>query len=335
MTDTTSTLVHEPLLFADISDLDIVNNDDDRAKWLELRRSGIGGSEAAAVVLGADPWSTSFEVYWDKKGRATPKEQTRQMEWGHRLEPVIREWFADHTGLPVVHEKIMYQHPDYPFMLANMDGLVADDAILEVKSTDSRNEEEWEDGPPLHYTLQTNHYLAVSGRRRAFVAVLIGGNDPRFYELERDDELIEMLIAGEKRFWEDHVLADVEPPVTGRESDTDVLNALWTPQPGSEIILPPDAVRDLLDLVRVKWEIKQLEAQETELANRIRAVMGDNEVGIGIDGKPLVTWKANEETRIDPKRLRLELPEVAETYSNKTTVRKLLPKPKYTPPEET
>lgn len=324
----TDTLVHEPVVYADLSDWDIVNNPEHRDAWLELRRNGIGGSEAAAVTLGADPWSTAYEVYWSKKGRIGSKEQTRQMEWGHRLEESIRRWFADVSGLRVIHEKIMYQHPEHPWMLANMDGLVEDDAILECKNTDARHEESWADGPPLHYTLQTLHYLAVSGRARAYVAVLIGGNNPRYFVIDRDDETIAALIDKERDFWENHVLAGVEPEVTARESDAEILNSLWTPDEGSQIILPPDGVRALMDLALVKVEQKRLEEQRTGLENQVKAMLGGHEVGIGVDGKPLVTWKEYDDTRIDPARLRAELPEVAETYSNTKRVRKFLPKVK-------
>lgn len=321
----TDTLVHEPIVYADISALDIVNNEEHREEWLALRRNGIGGSEAAAIV-GVDPWSTAFEVYWDKKGRVAAKETTRHMEWGHRLEDSIRRWFADKTGLPVVHEKIMYQHPEHSFMLANMDGLVGDDAILECKNTDWRNEDDWADGPPLHYTLQTNHYLAVSGRRRAYVAVLIGGNDPRYFVIERDEELIGMLIDAERDFWENNVLADVEPPVTARVSDKELLGGLWVPQPDSEILLPPEHVEHLMERKWKKAEMKRLEEEIDGHENAVKAYMGENIVGIGVDGKPLVTWKQQDDTRVDPKRLRAELPEVFETYSNTKQIRKFLPK---------
>ena len=320
------TLVHEPIVYADLSDWDIVNNPEHRDAWLELRRNGIGGSEAAAVTLGADPWSTAFEVYWSKKGRGDGKEQTRQMEWGHRLEESIRRWFADKTGLRVIHEKIMYQHPEHPWMLANMDGLVEDDAILECKNTDARHEESWVDGPPLHYTLQTLHYLAVSGRQRAYVAVLIGGNNPQHFVIERDDELIAMLIERERDFWENHVLADVEPPVTARESDADLLNSLWTPDEDAQIIVPPEGVRWLMDLAQVKVAQKELEEQRTGLENQIKAMLGEAAVGVGVDGKVLVTWKAHDDTRADPDLMRAD--GVFEKYSRTKSVRTLLPKVK-------
>lgn len=328
MTDT-APRTHDPVVFADLSDWDIVNNPEHRAAWLELRREGIGGSEAAAVTLGADPWSTAFEVYWSKKGKGDEKEQTRHMEWGHRLEDSIRRWFADVSGLPVIHEKIMYQHPDHPWMLANMDGLVGDDAILECKNTDARHAAAWADGPPLHYTLQTLHYLAVSGRQRAHVAVLIGGNDPQRYIVERDDETIERLIERELRFWEDHVLASVEPPVTARESDADLLNGLWTPEPESQIILPPDGVRELLDLARIKANIKRLEGEKKGCENRVKDMLGAHEAGIGVDGQVLITWKAHDTTSIVPDLVRASYPAVAEECSETKTIRTFLTKVKH------
>lgn len=323
----TDTLVHEPVVYADLTGWDIVNNEQHREAWLDLRRGGIGGSEAAAIV-GVDPWSTAFELFHDKKGRVEPKEQTRQMEWGHRLEDSVRRWFADETGLPVVKRDVMYQHPDHPWMLANMDGEVGDDAILECKNTDARHEEDWADGPPLHYTLQTNHYLAVSGRRRAYIAVLIGGNDPRYFVLDRDEELIGMLIAAEERFWYEHVLADVEPPVTARLSDAELLGGLYDPQAGSEILLPPNARQLLVHRAACKTEIAELEEQILACENQVKAMLGDHEIGLDADGKVLVTWKSRDDTRIDAKRLRAELPEVAETYSTTKKVRMFLPKVK-------
>ena len=314
---------HDPVLYADLSGLDIVKNPADRAHWLELRRNGIGGSEAAAIV-GVDPWSTPFEVFHDKKGNVPAKEQTRFMEWGHRLEDSVRRWFADETGLEVVKRDVMYAHPKHPWMLANLDAEVGDDAILECKNTDARNADDWEDGPPLHYTLQTNHYLAVSGRRRAYVAVLIGGNDPRYFTLERDDELIDMLIAREERFWFDHVVADVEPDVTGRIGDTDVLRGLYPGETGSEMILPPDVVRLLLDRAAAKKAIKAAEAVVDDCENRVKQILGDHEIGLGVDGSTLCTWKSNLTTKFNQKQLKEDHPEIYEQYAYKAPQRRFL-----------
>jgi putative phage-type endonuclease len=319
----TAALVHEPVVYADITDLDIVNVPEHRNEWLDLRRAGIGGSEAAAIV-GVDPWSTRFEVYHDKLGNVPPKDQTRHMEWGHRLEDSVRRWLGDQLGVEVVHKRIIYRHPEYPFMLANMDGEIGDDAIAECKNTDLRNEEEWADGPPLHYTLQVNHYLAVSGRQRAYVAVLIGGNDPRYFIIERDEDLISMLIAAESDFWTNNVLARVEPPVTAR--DGELLGGLYAPEPDSEILLPPEALRLLTARKALKEATKEAEEEIRLLENQVKAMMGNHTVGIGPDGTVLVTWKSHDETKIVPARLKEDMPLLAARYSNTKPVRSFLSK---------
>lgn len=44
----------------------------DRSKWLEMRKSGIGGSEAAAIV-GLNPWKSAFQLWMERQGRLNRK----------------------------------------------------------------------------------------------------------------------------------------------------------------------------------------------------------------------------------------------------------------------
>ena len=52
-----------------------------RAEWLELRRRGIGGSDAAAVC-GLDPWRSPFEVWLDKTGLFVDETAGEAVRWG-------------------------------------------------------------------------------------------------------------------------------------------------------------------------------------------------------------------------------------------------------------
>ena len=42
-------------------------------------------------------------------------------EFGHRLEDLVAEIFSKKTGLDVFPVRIMFRHPLYPFMLADVD----------------------------------------------------------------------------------------------------------------------------------------------------------------------------------------------------------------------
>ena len=67
----------------------------------------------------------------------------------------------------VVEVKDMLQHPKHTYRLANIDGLTEDDngnpAILEVKTAGVHRRGEWENGIPVYYETQVQHYLAVTG----------------------------------------------------------------------------------------------------------------------------------------------------------------------------
>lgn len=72
----------------------------DRAAWLEQRRTGIGGSDVAAV-LGLSAFRTPTDVYLDKIGEGKPQEVSESMHFGTILEDVVADEFARRTGMKV------------------------------------------------------------------------------------------------------------------------------------------------------------------------------------------------------------------------------------------
>ena len=109
-------------------------------QWLAWRKKGIGGSDVAAA-LGISPYRTARELYYDKIG-VEPAVEGRDMsitfEIGHLLENVVAEIFAKKTGMTVYEDHMMYQHPLFPFMIADVDRFVTQPdgrkAILECKT---------------------------------------------------------------------------------------------------------------------------------------------------------------------------------------------------------
>ena len=187
-----------------------------RAQWLELRRQGIGGSDVAAII-GISKWRTPLDIYNDKTEEGEPadgqEDDNPSMEWGRRLEPVIREKYADATGFWVSKPEAMFVNTDHPFMIADVDGICEDGRILECKT--ARSGKDWgEEGTgeiPQYYQTQVQHYMAVLGAPVCDVAVLIGGSDFRIYTVRRDQELIDLLINDEEEFWEKHVVPGIPP----------------------------------------------------------------------------------------------------------------------------
>lgn len=172
-----------------------------RQDWLELRKSGIGGSDAASI-LGFNKWKSAFQLYIEKTSDFVEEIDNEFIYWGNVLEDVVATEFARRTGKKVRRRNQMLRHDDYPFMTANLDRVVVGErAILECKTTSQYNKEAWEgDNVPAAYICQVQHYLAVTGYDKAYIAVLIGGNNFVWKEIERDDEFIELMIEHEKNF---------------------------------------------------------------------------------------------------------------------------------------
>ena len=72
-----------------------------REEWLDYRKKGIGGSDAAAI-MGVSPFATKRDLFYDKTG-IRPAFQENEDNWvakevGHRLEDVLAEIFSQKTG---------------------------------------------------------------------------------------------------------------------------------------------------------------------------------------------------------------------------------------------
>lgn len=142
-----------------------------REKWLEYRRRGIGGSDAAAV-LGISPFRTGRDLFYDKLNVVTADDTENwvQLEGESLLEPMVATIFAHKTGYKAYRRPFMFQHPLYPWMLADLDYTVelpdGTAAILEIKTTNYNAKDNWwyngEEIVPIYYESQGRHYLAAS-----------------------------------------------------------------------------------------------------------------------------------------------------------------------------
>jgi putative phage-type endonuclease len=156
-------------------------------EWLAYRRQGIGGSDVAAI-LGISPFRTARDLYDDKLNIASAVDDTGNwvaLEMGHLLEPLVAQIFTKKTGLEVFQIKKMFQHPQYPFMLADVDYFVrlpnGEIALLEIKTTNYNAKDHWwkdgEECVPVYYETQGRHYMAVMDMDEIFYCCLYGNNE--------------------------------------------------------------------------------------------------------------------------------------------------------------
>jgi putative phage-type endonuclease len=284
----------------------------DRDRWLRMRREGIGGSDASKVV-GLNEWASPYQLWMDKLGIAPPVTVTNAMEWGHRLEPAIRQWFTDTTGIPVALEGLL-AHKLHSWQLFSPDGITADHGILEIKTTHgwSLDAEKWLDGEiPDHAELQIQHGLAVTGLTHAHAVALIDGRDPVHLTAARDQQLIDTLTEVEGAFWADRVLAEVPPPIDGLPATSEAIKRRYaraerrTATAGQELL----DLYDQRDAAKARAKAAELEADEYE--NKIRALFGHADT-IMVHGEEVATLRANG--TFAPTRLAEDHPDLYAEY---------------------
>ena len=200
----------------------------DKKEWLRYRKQGITGTDAGAIV-GLNPYNSAAQVYQEKITDEVEELDNEAMRQGRDLEEYVARRFSEQTGLKVRKANAIFQNKEYPFMLADFDRLiVGQEAGLECKTVNAYSADKWSDGKvPPHYQMQVQHYLAVSGYQKWYVAALIMGREFVIREINRDEELIANLIIIEERFWNNNVLARVMPSPDGSKAYSDMLSQLY------------------------------------------------------------------------------------------------------------
>ncbi|MDR0121168.1 YqaJ viral recombinase family protein [Bacillus pumilus] len=285
-------------------------------QWLEARRAGIGGSDAAAIA-GMSRWRSPVSVYLDKLGQSPKEDEAGEAAyWGHVLEEVVAREFSNRTGKKVRRKKAILQHPLYPFMLANVDRLIVGENVgLECKTASEYLKEEWTgEEIPDAYLIQCQHYMAVTGYKAWWIAVLIGGNKFIYKKVDRDEELIGYLIQIEKDFWENHVQKQEPPMFDGSDSSTELLNHMYPIGIDEETSLPLKADEIIVRLKSAKEEKKEIDERIKADENQLKSMLGENEIGLAT--KHRVTWKTIQTNRFNTKKFASEHPELFEEFSD-------------------
>ena len=287
-------------------------------EWLARRKSGIGGSDMAAI-LGISPWRTPLNVWLDKTGRAADQPPTLSQEIGNYLEPLAAKKYEEETGRRVRKCNVLLKGAeDGDVRIGNVDRLcfcedgklpwrknlgVVTDRALEIKTTKM---DEWDEVPD-YYKAQALHYMGMMPTVKVFdfPVLFIARGTMRIYTVERDDSVIRDMADAAKAFWNDYVLKDTPPPATN-ESD---FKTLWPRHVEGKTAVASEeverAVREYRELAdKIKGEEENLELWRLE----IQKAMGDAESLVTPDGRKLATWKTNKPTeKIDFKAILLEV----------------------------
>ncbi|VWD42573.1 putative phage-related protein [Burkholderia contaminans] len=300
----------------------VKTHDLSRDDWLAVRRTGIGGSDAAAAV-GLNPYMSALELWLEKTGRAdglprpSPDDTTSPTYWGTLLEPIVAASYTKQTGNRVRRINAVLRHPTIHWMLANLDREVVgvpDVQILECKTAGEFGSRLWRQGVPEYVQVQVMHQLAVTGKQAAHVAVLLCGQALEVHRIERDDALIARLVELEAAFWR-YVETDTPPPADGSESADRALRCLY-PGAGGTVDFTDDRRMSsaFADLVAVRADIEARQDIEAQLKQQIQQAMAEADRAQFETGS--VSYKRSKDgSGVDLKRLLADHPELASRYA--------------------
>ncbi len=290
-----------------------------RDEWLDQRRGGIGGSDAAAIA-GLNPFCSPLTVWSQKRGMAPEKEDSEAMRQGRDLEAYVAARWTEATGKKTRRRNAILQHPDYDFIIANVDRLVVgENAGLECKTTSMLNATEYAKEPPPWYTIQCHHYMLVTGADRWYLAILALNRAFIMHTIERDDVVCEYLLKIEREFWE-MVQSGMPPEPDGSADYSEMLKERYSYSHDEEIELTVGVDR-LAERERYVERIKELEAEVKKIDQSIQLELGEAERGKC--GQYIVTWKTQEARRLDTKEIKAKAPELYEKYAKVSVTRPL------------
>ncbi len=292
--------------------------------WLEVRKQGIGSSDAA-TACGLNPYMSMLELWLIKTGRQTQSIEDESsgiapLYWGKQLEPLVAEYYSMHTNNKVRRVNAVLQHPDpdKAFMLANLDYAVVgneDVQILECKTAGEHGAKLWRDGVPLYVLCQVQHQLAVTGKQAAHVCVLICGHETKIFKVTRSESVIEHIVQAERYFWE-CVEKDTPPSVDASESAAKAIQQLYpahVPLTVEDLSQNENANLMFDQLIKMKEEIQHQQERFDQLKHEIQMMMQDKERAVFANGS--VVWKkAKDSISLNTKALLQHQPELIELY---------------------
>ncbi|WP_157978335.1 MULTISPECIES: YqaJ viral recombinase family nuclease [Nocardia] len=247
-------------------------------QWHAARANGLGGSEISAV-LGVNPWESHWTLWWRKKDLLPPVRENEYMRMGSLFEPVIYQHYAENL-LPAGHTMTTgttYRHIDWPWMVANPDGLIFDyrgnlvDG-LEIKCAvrDDKWGPEGTDQIPIYYKTQVAWYCMVMGLRGLWIRVVFGVGDWRTYRFEPSEEDFETLLGAGRAFMES-LAAEEEPDLDDHSATYSALRYLH-PMIDSSVVQIPAELAD--EWWEVTGRFRDAEEELTGLRSRMTKAMG-------------------------------------------------------------
>jgi len=298
----------------------------DRAEFLARRKSGIGGSDVAAV-LGLSRWRSPLDVWRDKVSEEPPRdEQNDVLALASYLEEYTAQKYAAVTGYKLRRRNSLLVASDYPFLIGDIDREILGDSrglgLWEGKALSryAFNRVELY-GLPDDYTLQTQHYFHCgNGRYKWGVVAILCRESGRllYFEIAPNSELYAEVKPKLVEFW--HM---VETRTMPPES---TLPPLPDPPKYNGKIEDFNADASLAGLLKEYDEVAAMQKDADELAAGVKKRIADhlrNHEAVECGGRR-VFYKSSRRASFDAARFQAENPAQYRKYVRETETAKSL-----------
>ncbi len=273
-------------------------------EWYDQRRLTVSASEVAAI-LGLSPYTSAFDLWWEKQSGVDSQPDNRDTRRGRRYERLILEDFTEEHPEFVVASVGLCVNNERPWQTCSPDGLVYEAvgmkevdgerlpvvegepvAVVEAKSAARRDEwgEPGTDDIPVYYRTQVLWQMDVLGLSVAYVPVIFGF-DYREYVVTYHEADVLLLRKAAREFLDS--LADGTPPdIDAHTATARRLKVLHPTLDDTEVTVPDDLADAYATACAAE---KQAQADKRLAENLLRDALGNGRYALRGDGRKVCT----------------------------------------------
>lgn len=295
----------------------------DRMEFLQRRKSGIGGSDVAAI-MGLSKYRTAYDVWKDKTSDVIEESTSSVLKIASYLEQYAAQEYEAATGYKVRRWNEELINIEYPFLKGNIDRQICLDkkrgvGILECKALSTYNFRNVKmHGLPADYICQIQHYFLCGNGIYTWGAFAIINRDTGellTFEVMPDKKFMQSIIEICVPFWTECVEKNV-PPVMQTAEDCKVsvapaCNGIITDLTSDSEL--NELAQQRIENAALLDEAKALLAQTDAL---IAEKLADYEA-VECRGARIY-YKSSVRTSVDSARLKKEKPEIYKEFSKTT-----------------
>lgn len=278
-----------------------------RDEWLAKRRTGIGGTHAAAIC-GLNKFQTPFQAYVDLVEGSDDAEESELLYWGQALEGPILNRLSRDLNMQTIRG-LFCRHPEREWHCGSIDAVLLDPSGNPAAGADAKNtnffmKDDWgtADAPvvPQGYEGQGRWYMPLIGVTVWWFPVLIGGHQFRKVAAYHDQATFDDMLTIVDDFRRKHLIPRVPPAIDGTDTARDHLRKRFANS--TEILRDPTDQEEGF-ISRLLYAVQGAKRAERELATAtnlvIEAIGPDKGIKYGgkkvsaVRGKsaPFTNWK--------------------------------------------